>query len=89
MAIGSLDTPFAVLIAYLAYLSKSPRSPVNSAGIWYDLKHKHNMCGIILSKHAVVSLLNRTNIRLVIIAISTCVTSTMTGSMDRRPGRPP
>ena len=30
----SSDTPFDVLIVYLAYLSRSPNSPVNSGGIW-------------------------------------------------------
>ena len=29
----SLNTPFSVLIAYLAYHNKSPRSAVNLAGI--------------------------------------------------------
>ena len=78
----SLDTPFAVLIAYLAYHNRSSKSQVNSGGIWYDRKYKHSMCGIILSKHTVVSLLNRTNIRQVMIIISICVTLTMTGSID-------
>ena len=85
----SSDTPFAVLTAYLAYRSRSPKSPVNFGGIWYDRKHKHSMCGITLSNHAVSSLLNLANIRRVTIAISTCVTSIITGSIDLWPGRPP
>ena len=79
VTIGFFQDSFAVLVAYFAYCNRSPRRIVNSGGVWYERKHRLSMWGMILSKHTVASLLNRTSIVRVIIVTSTITVQLLCG----------